>query len=403
MRASRPLPAPARLTFGDLVRTSLPAIVGRPLRTVLSALGIALGIAAMVAVVAISTSSQAWLEAQIRRVGTDMLTVRPGQTIFGENAQLPVESPGRVGRIDGVRAVTAIGTVPNVTVRRTDRIPPAESGGIGVYAARLDLLGTVGGAVRSGVFLNQATGRYPAVVLGSVSARRLGVDAAGPDVRVYLGGRWFTVIGVLNSITLAPELDRGALVGWSVAQSLLRFDGHPTTLYTRSVDERVAAVRDLLAPTVDPEHPEQLDVSRPSDALTAQLAAKTTFNGLFVGLGAVALLVGGVGVGNIMVISVLERRREIGVRRALGAGRGQIRLQFLTESVMISVLGGLAGVLLGLGIAITTAVVRDWPVVLPAQAITGGTVAAIAVGTVAGLYPARRAARTSPTEALATA
>jgi putative ABC transport system permease protein len=393
------LPAPARLRTADLVNVGLSGLRGRPLRATLSALGIAIGIAAMVSVLGISTVSRAGLLEQIHRLGTNLLTAAPGQTLFGQDAELPVESTSMVGRIPGVRSVSAVGTVPSATVRRTDKIDPEETNGIGVAATRLNLADTLGGTLRSGAFLNAATERYPAVVLGAVAADRLGIDRAGE--RVYIAGRWFTVVGILRPLTLAPAIDRTALIGWTAAAKL-GFDGHPTTIYERSDDSAVETASQVLAATIDPQHPDQVQVSRPSDALTAQLVAKSAFNALFLGLGAVALLVGGVGVANIMVISVLERRPEIGLRRALGATRRQIRLQFLSESVALSVLGGLAGVLVGLAVSLGYAVHRGWPLALPGPAIAGGVLAAVLVGTVAGLYPARRAARLPPTEALAT-
>jgi putative ABC transport system permease protein len=392
------LPAPARSRSGDLAKAGLSGLRARPLRAGLSALGIAIGIAAMVSVLGISAVSRAGLLAQIHQLGTNLLTAAPGQTMFGENATLPAESVAMTGRIAGVTSVSAVGTVPHATVRRTDKIDPAETGGIAVSAARLDLLSTLGGSVRSGAYLNSGTSQYPSVVLGAVAADRLGIDRAGQ--RVYIAGRWFTVVGVLNSLRLAPEIDRSALIGWDMAAKV-GFDGHPTTVYERSTDATVSSVYGLLAATVNPEHPDQVEVSRPSDALTAQLAAKSAFNTLFLGLGAVALLVGGVGVANIMVISVLERRQEIGLRRALGATRRQIRLQFLTESVSLSLLGGLAGVVLGLATSLGYAAYRGWPLALPGAAIAGGVLAAIVVGAAAGVYPARRAARLTPTQALA--
>lgn len=399
-RRAAPLPEPTRLRPGDLARAGLGGVRARPLRAALSALGIAIGIAAMVAVLAISEISRAGLLAEIQQLGTNLLTVTPGQTLFGQNAELAEEAPAMIGRISGVTSVSGVGLVSGATVRRTDRINPADSQGIAVEAARLDLLGTLGGSVRSGAYLNAATSRYPVVVLGAVAADRLGMERAGGQV--FIAGRWFTVIGVLSSMPLSPETDRAALIGWEYAQQRLGFDGHPTTLYERSSDSTVNAVRSVLAATVDPENPQNVQVSRPSDALTAQLATKSAFNALFLGLGAVALLVGGVGIANIMVISVLERRQEIGLRRALGATKGQIRVQFLTESVTLSALGGLAGVLLGLTAGLAYAAYRGWPLVVPAQVVGGGVAAAIVVGAVAGVYPARRAARLTPTEALAT-
>jgi putative ABC transport system permease protein len=395
----RPLPEPVRLRAADLAAVGLDGLRGRPLRAVLSALGIAIGVAAMVALVGISTVSRAGLMAEIEQLGTDLLTVEPGTSLLGKESRLPAGAEGRVSRIPGVTGVSATGLVEDATVRRTDRIPSTTTSGVSVRAARTDLLETLGGTVRSGAFLNAATGRYPAVVLGSAAAGRLGVDRAG--AHVYIAGRYFLVVGVLDPVRLAPEIDRSALIGWPYA-ARLGFDGHVTTLYERSTEAAVRSVRDVLAFTVNPEHPDEVRVSRPSEALTAQAAAARAVNALFFGLGAVALLAGGVGIANIMVISVLERRQEIGLRRSLGATRGQIRLQFLTESVTLSALGGAAGVVVGLVVCLGYAAHRDWPLVLPGQAIAGGSLSAIAIGAAGGVQARQRAARLTPTEALAT-
>lgn len=374
----------------------------RPLRVVLAALGIAIGIAAMVAVVGISTSSRAELRRTLDALGTNLLTAGPGKSMFGDAATLPVESVAMVGRIGPVSSVTATGRVASTYVYRNDRIPSGETGSIAVQAARLDLPDTVGLTVVSGGWLTTATERYPAVVLGSRAADRLGIGRAGADRQVWLGGQAFTVVGILAPAPLAPELDSSALVGWPAAGEYLGFDGHPTTLYTRTTtDSAVAAVRGVLAATVNPEHPEEVQVSRPSDALAAREAADDAFTGLLLGLGAVALLVGGVGVANTMIISVLERRAEIGLRRALGATRGQIRWQFVVESQLLAALGGVGGVLLGIAVTTVYANTRGWPTVVPASVMLGGVALTLLIGGLAGLYPAVRAARLAPTEALA--
>ena len=393
-------PRPGRLSPHDALRLGGYGLAARPLRVVLSALGIAIGIAAMLAVVGISTSSRAKLDRLLDSLGTNLLTAGPGQTLFGENATLPDEPIAMIGRIGSVESVTAIGQLPDAKVYRTDKIPAPQSGGIGTYAVRTDLLDTVGATVASGTWLNDATAQYPAAVLGARTAERLGVGA-NPDIQIWLGGRWFTVIGVLGPVPLAPELDLGALIGWQAGQRYLGFDGDVTTAYLRTDPHAVEAVRDLLARTANPEQPNEVKVSRPSDALAAQAAANTTFTGLLLGLGAVALLVGGIGVANTMVISVLERRAEIGLRRSLGATRGHIRLQFLAESLLLSVLGGGVGILLGSSVTAVYATLQGWPTVVPAWVMAGGITAALLMGGVAGLYPAIRAARVAPTEALA--
>ncbi|REE94967.1 ABC transporter permease [Thermomonospora umbrina] len=398
MSAARRTP---RLTPRDVLRVGSAGLRARPLRVFLSALGIAIGIAAMIGVVGISTSSRADLAATLDRLGTNLLTATPGSDFFGDAASLPKESVGMIGRMPQMESVSGVGRLKGAKVYRNDHIPTAESGGISVYAARLDLLGTVGGTVSSGTWLNAGTGRYPAVVLGASTAERLGIGAAGPDVRVLLGGEWFTVVGILNAVDLAPELDGAALVGWDVAQARLDFDGHPTTIYTRAVEDRVEEAYGLLAEAANPESPNEVKVSRPSDTLEAKAATDEAFTGLLLGLGGVALLVGGVGVANTMVISVLERRAEIGLRRSLGATRGQIRIQFLTESQLLAALGGLGGVALGIAVTAVYALSQNWPTVVPVWAMAGGIGATLVIGGIAGLYPAIRAARLAPTEALA--
>jgi putative ABC transport system permease protein len=394
-------PRPGRLSPRDVVRLGAYGLRARPLRVVLSALGIAIGIAAMVAVVGTSTSSRAQLNRLLDSLGTNLLTVAPGLTLFGEEATLPDQSVAMIGRIRSVESATAIGLLTDAKVYRTDRIPAVQSGGIGAYAVRTDLLDTVRGTLRSGIWLNEAIARYPAVVLGAATADRLGIGALHREMQIWIGGRWFTVIGILNPVPLAPELDLGALIGWPAAQNYLGFGGDITTVYTRTNPDAVGAVRDLLARTANPAQPNEVDVSRPSDALAAQAAADKTFTALLLGLGAVALLVGGIGVANTMVISVLQRRSEIGLRRSLGATREHIRTQFLTESLLLSLLGGGAGIVLGSAVTAVYATAQGWPTVVPTWAVAGALAAALLIGGVAGLYPAIRAARVAPTEALA--
>lgn len=391
---------PSRLAPGDAVRVAASALWARPLRVVLSALGIAVGIAAMVAVVGISASSREEVNRQLAALGTNLLTIGPGQTLTGEQSRLPQDAVAMVERIGPVTDASGAGAVDDVAVYRTDGIDEGRTNGLAVLAADLDLPSTVGATLASGRWLDEALAGYPTVVLGARAAELLGITAADGSVAVWLGGAWFTVVGVLDPVALAPELDSAALVGGPVAADLLGFDGSPTVIYERSRDDAVEDVRAVLPATANPAAPEEVSVSRPSDALAAQAATDDTLTALLLALGGVALLVGGIGVANTMVIAVMERRSEVGLRRALGATRRHVRAQFVVESVVLATIGGVAGALLGGTATVVFAAVRGWPAALPVWVLAAAAAATVLVGALAGAYPASRAARLAPTAAL---
>jgi putative ABC transport system permease protein len=354
-----------------------------------------------VAVLGLARSSQAGLLAEIGRLGTNLLTVSNGQDLTGQTAELPGAAPGMVGRLPAVTTVQDTGTV-SATAYRSPLVPPIDTDGLSVDAASLGLPAVAGTSVAQGRYLNAATAREPVAVLGAAAAQLMGIDRIWPGERIWVGGQWFYLVGILHPATLAPQLDNTILVGFPAARAYLGFDGHPSELYIRTVTTQAATTRvdNLLAAQANPEHPDEVNVSQPSDALTAQADAAGAFDTLFLGLGAVALLVGAVGVANIMIISVLERRQEIGLRRALGATKGQIRIQFLAEAILLALAGGAAGDLAGAAATACYAHTRGWVIVVPPEAWAGGLGAALLIGALAGLLPAIRAARLSPTQAL---
>ena len=393
--------APSRLAPADLARVASVGLRTRRLRAGLSALGIAIGVAAIVAVLGLSSSSQAGLLSQIEALGTNLLTVTNGQGLTGKTAELPLAAPAMIARIAPVTNVAETAKV-TATVFRTPLIPPIDTNALTVQAASLDLLATLGVKVVQGSYLNAATATEPVAVLGAVAAQRLGVDRLYQGERIWMDNQWFYLVGVLGPAVITPEIESSVLVGFPAAKKYLASDGHANTVYVRAENEQVAAVQSVLAQTADPEGPNEVNVSQPSATLVARADAKSALNGLFLGLGAVALLVGAVGVANIMVISVLERRSEIGLRRALGATRGQIRTQFLSEAILLALGGGAVGVALGALATAVYATTKGWAIVIPSSAWAGGFGAALLIGAIAGLLPAIRAARLSPADALRT-
>lgn len=400
--AARTVLEPSALHAADIGRVASVGLRTRKLRATLSALGIMIGIAAMVGVLGLSESSKSDLLAQLDRLGTNLLTVQSGSGFGRGSGELPPDAAAMIARIGPVETTSAISSVEGVNVYRTDRIPSSQSGGLTVQAVDTNLLEALGGSVAEGRFLDTASAAYPTTVLGSVAAERLGIQEVTGEQLVWLGDQWFSVLGVLDQFELSPDLDRAALVGMDAAATYLGDDNVPTSILVRTDPTQVDAVMGVLAATANPETPEEVEVDRPSDALEAKEAADDAFTALFLGLGAVALLVGGVGIANVMVISVLERRAEIGLRRALGATKRHVALQFLGEALLLATVGGVGGVLLGAGVTYAYASIRDWGTLIPPVAILGGLLAALVIGAVAGLYPAIRAARMSPTEALRT-
>jgi putative ABC transport system permease protein len=391
---------PSAVHPGDLLRIASVGLHSRRLRAGLSALGIAIGIAAMVAVLGISESSRAELLSSLDRLGTNLLTIQAGSGFgLGSGAGLPTTAETMLGRIAPVQGVSSV-TVVDASVRRTDLVPPTRTGGITVMATDPELLGTLRAELADGEWLDDTRAELPVVVLGSVAAQRLGLSEVSDQAMVWIGDRWFSVIGILNPVELAPDLDRAALIGEAIAEAEFGTTSNPGTIYLRTDPDVIDDVRNVVPATANPAEPDTVEVSRPSDALEAKAAASNAFTSLFLGLGAVALLVGGVGIANVMVIAVLERRSEIGLRRALGATRRHVSIQFLTEALLLSGTGGVLGAALGAAVTAGYGMLRGWDVRVPFAGLGAAILSSLVIGALAGLYPARRAARLSPTDAL---
>lgn len=393
---------PSRLTPADMARAAGIGLRTRRLRSVLSALGIMIGIGAMVAVLGLSESSKSDLLSQLDALGTNMLQVQATSGIGLGPGTLPDESATMASRVGPVEIVSSVGDVAGASIYKNDLVPDTQTGGLSVVAADPNLLDALQGSMADGIFLDEASPDFPVTVLGSVTAERLGIRDLDASTVVWLGDEWFAVVGIMDTLALSPDIDRAALVSVNAAETYLEYDGVIGTIYVRVDPSEIDDARNVMPATVSPENPDQVQVTRPSDALEAREAADTALTNLFLGLGAVALLVGGVGIANVMVISVMERRGEIGLRRALGATRRHIAVQFLGESLLLAGIGGVGGVLLGSLVTAAYAASQGWDVLIPTVAIVGGMIAALLIGAIAGLYPAMRAARVSPTDALRT-
>ena len=400
-----------RLALKDGLRVASVGLRARRMRAALSALGIAIGTAAIVAVLGLSASSQAGLIAEIDQLGTNLLTVEAGQSFTGGQVQLPLEAPARITHLENVQRLAHTGLVKGAKVYRSSMVPVGNSGGLQVRATSLNLPSVLGTGVARGDWLNDGTAREPVAVLGAVAAQRLGIDRLYPDQRIWLGHQWFNVAGILEPTPLEADIDNSALVGYRAAQQFLGYvsvvngvptAGPPSSIYVRAATGHEGSVQSLLAQTANPQAPNEVNVSQPSDVLTARAAAAGAFDSLFLGLGVVALVVGAVGVANIMIISVLERRSEIGLRRALGATKRQIRTQFLSESILLALVGGVVGVLTGAAATAVYAGTKGWALVIPVEAWVGGIASALLIGALAGVVPAVRASRMPPTVALRT-
>jgi putative ABC transport system permease protein len=383
----------------ELLGVAFQGVRSRKLRAALSALGIAIGIAAMVAVVGVSASAQANLIAEIDSLGTNLLTVTPGQSFTGKSAALPATAQAMISAQANVQRAAAVYDTGD-SVYRTPFVPAGETGGLDVLGDTGDLPRVVGASMVSGRFLSMRRRQLPEVVLGASAAQNLQIYHLNGRALVSIANTWFTVIGVMGEATLDTSLDSDVFISQPMATKYLKAKPHPSTIYVRSGQNSVSSVTKLLGPTANPQDPGAVTVNRPSDALEARAAAKGQFTTLLLGLGAVALLVGAIGIANIMVISVLERRGEIGLRRALGATRGHISAQFLCESALLAAIGGALGLLLGAGATEIYAQTKHEPFVVPLYALIAAPSAGFVIGALAGLYPAMKAARLSPTEAL---
>ncbi len=388
-----------KLRTRDLFFVAVYGVKARKGRAALTSIGIGIGIAAIVAVSGIAASGSADLLSTLESLGTNLVKASPQAGFFGTQEELPEGVIGMVERIGPVEEVTST-TQTDLLVRRSNFISEFEGGGISTIVTSSELLNVIGGKLSEGRFITDGLADLPVTVLGSVTAKRLGITNLSKPTKILIDDEWFGVIGIVEELKIHPDLDRSVFIGYGAAKKLFDINEEPTTIYLRANPTFIEDVVEVIAPSMNPENPDQVEVSRPSDALEAQQAVEASFTNLLLGLGSVALLVGGVAIANVMVMSVLERRMEIGVRRSIGATRREIRYQFLLESVVLSGIGGLVGVMLGSLITLAYTNYTNIVFSIPVWQILGAVVLALLIGAISGVYPAIKASKIQPAEAV---
>ena len=388
-----------KLRTRDLFFVAVYGVKARKGRAALTSIGIGIGIAAIVAVSGIAASGSADLLSTLESLGTNLVKASPQAGFFGTQEELPEGVIGMVERIGPVEEVTST-TQTDLLVRRSNFISEFEGGGISTIVTSSELLNVIGGKLSEGRFITEGLADLPVTVLGNVTAKRLGITNLSKPTKILIDDEWFGVIGIVEELKIHPDLDRSVFIGYGAAKKLFDINEEPTTIYLRANPTFIEDVVEVIAPSMNPENPDQVEVSRPSDALEAQQAVEASFTNLLLGLGSVALLVGGVAIANVMVMSVLERRMEIGVRRSIGATRREIRYQFLLESVVLSGIGGLVGVMLGSLITLAYTNYTNIVFSIPVWQILGAVVLALLIGAISGVYPAIKASKIQPAEAV---
>ena len=388
-----------KLRTRDLFFVAVYGVKARKGRAALTSIGIGIGIAAIVAVSGIAASGSADLLSTLESLGTNLVKASPQAGFFGTQEELPEGVIGMVERIGPVEEVTST-TQTDLLVRRSNFISEFEGGGISTIVTSSELLNVIGGNLSEGRFITDGLSDLPVTVLGNVTAKRLGITNLSKPTKILIDDEWFGVIGIVEELKIHPDLDRSVFIGYGAAKKLFDINEEPTTIYLRANPTFIEDVVEVIAPSMNPENPDQVEVSRPSDALEAQQAVEASFTNLLLGLGSVALLVGGVAIANVMVMSVLERRMEIGVRRSIGATRREIKYQFLLESIVLSGIGGLVGVMLGSLITLAYTNYTNIVFSIPVWQILGAVVLALLIGAISGVYPAIKASKIQPAEAV---
>lgn len=393
---------PLGTRIADLLHSAWIGATGRRSRTVLAALGIALGIAAYVALSGIAASNQSALLARLDALGANLQVVTPGQDAARQPIPLPQYAPRTLARQPQVERVGVFDTTPeNVRIFKNELVPKSNGNALALSVMRPGALDALGASLTQGHGIDADNEHLPVAVLGSEAAYRLGVTGVGD--RVLIDDAWYGVVGILDPVPQARSFDSSVIIGSKYAKAhypdQAKTIGRISAIYVRTKPGDAEALRRMLAHAANLTG-SGVSVNASADLSEARNTTDDSLTTLGLMIGVIALAVGGMSIANMMIVTVMERRGEIGLRRALGATPGAIRMQFVTEAAMLSAFGGLAGIGIGAGTAMAVAVSAHQPMALDWGSLPLAWCAAVLVGILAGIYPASRAARLTPTEAL---
>ncbi|WP_132189886.1 MULTISPECIES: ABC transporter permease [Kribbella] len=391
----------------DLLDEALAGVAARPTRLILTTLGTVLGIAALVGTVGLGQTAAGQITQRFDLAAATRVVVQPddkgGQE--GEAAtQLPWDAPERIARLNGVDAAGTVSQleVGDDLVRSVAGLDGQKEGhALQVMAGSPGLFDAVRGGLKTGRFFDAGHDNRGdrVVVLGKNAAERLGINRIDSQPAIFLGDQAYTVIGILDSVSGRAELLDAVIMPNGAAKLAYDLEA-PDAVEIRTAVGAAQLIAGQAPVAIDPNNPSALKVDAPPKQGGVRTGVESDLNALFLLLGAVALLVGGLGIANVTLLSVLERVSEIGLRRALGAARRHVAAQFLVESVIVGFLGGLLGTAVGVLLTVGVSWFRDWTPILDSRLSLGAPLLGAVIGLIAGTYPAWKASAIQPITAL---
>ncbi len=397
-----------RLRIVDLFDETLAGVFARPARAALTTLGTVLGIASLVATLGISRTAGGQIVGRFDELAATQVTVSARTSGSGSSsraaAALPWDVETRLDRLNGVVASGAVAeasdpgalrTVPLIDPENvTERLVP-------VFAGSVGYLDAVRGTISNGRWFDQGhvDRRDGVVVIGADVATEFGIDRLDRQPGIFIGDQVFTVIGILDAAPRDTGLLQSVIVPYTAAQDRLDV-ARPQRVVIETDIGAAQLIAEQAPVALNPNASDGLKVSAPRDPTRTKNAVQDDVNQLFLLLGLISLVVGAIGIANVTLVTVMERTGEIGLRRALGASRRHIALQFLAESTVMGLVGGIVGATVGIVTIVAVAGSRDWTPVLDLWLPLAAPFAGAVVGLVAGLYPSVRAARMEPVDAL---